>query len=715
MAKSFFSSSWYRVAELKPRLHSYIQIERQQLRGELWYVLQDPAGQKFYRFTPAAYALIGLMDGQRTVAEIFARVNANSDATQSTQDEVIELLAQLCAANAVQCDVTPDIGLLLESRARQKQQQWHAQILNPLSWRLPLFDPEPMLERLLPLARFCFSRIGAYLWLTVVLSALVLGASHWQDLTNDITDRVLAPHNLLLLFLVFPWLKIVHELGHACAVKIYGGEVHEMGVLLLLFQPVPYVDASAAAAFRSKSQRMAVGAAGMASELFIAALALFLWLNVEPGLVRSLAYNIVFIAGVSTVLFNANPLMRYDGYFILSDYLELPNLHARSTSYLRLLGERYLFGAQALPDDVPPLMERIWLTAYPIASFVYRVFVYLAIASFIAGKFFFIGIIVAFAALGASVLLPAIKVLIHLCTTARLRGRRRRAVLLSAGGALVAIGALVALPLPLRTRAEGVISLSEQAQVRAGVDGFVEKLVAQPGARVKRGQLLIVCRDPQLAKQVKILEFRLEELQTRYAAQWLQDQRQAQVIKDEMAHVEERLAHARTRLADLQIRSQADGTFFVPHGESLAGRFVQQGAKLAYVLDFAALTARVVVPQTEVDLVRQRSRRIDVRLADRVDQPLAAKLRREVPAASEQLPSTALGNQGGGSVAVDPTDSQGTKAVQKIFQFELDLPSVGDLRTLGGRVYVRFDHGWEPLALRWLRQLRQLFLGKFDG
>ena len=113
--------------------------------------------------------------------------------------------------------------------------------------------------------------------------------------------------------------------------------------------------------------------------------------------------------------------------------------------------------------------------------------------------------------------------------------------------------------------------------------------------------------------------------------------------------------------------------------------------------------------------MRHRSQRIEVRLADRVDQPLAANMVREVPAASEQLPSTALGNQGGGAMAVDPTDTRGMKALQSFFQFELKLPSASNIRTLGGRVYVRFDHGFEPLVQRWLRQARQLFLGNFDG
>ncbi len=155
---------------------------------------------------------------------------------------------------------------------------------------------------------------------------------------------MLLPENLLLMWLVFPVLKLCHEFGHAFAVKARGGEVHEMGVMLLVLTPVPYVDASSAWAFRSKWQRFAVGGAGMMVELFIASIALFLWLAVEPGMFRALLYNIMLIAGISTVLFNANPLLRFDGYYMLMDWLEIPNLRTRSTQYIIYLCEKYLFG-----------------------------------------------------------------------------------------------------------------------------------------------------------------------------------------------------------------------------------------------------------------------------------------------------------------------------------------------------------------------------------
>jgi putative peptide zinc metalloprotease protein len=180
-----------------------------------------------------------------------------------------------------------------------------------------------------------------------------------------------------------------------------------MGIMLLVLTPIPYVDASSASAFREKRKRVLVGGFGMIVELFVASLALFLWINAEPGTFRAILYNIVLIASVSTVLFNGNPLLRYDAYYILADLLEIPNLGTRGMQYMSYLLQRYLFG---VPDLDPPLStsgERFWFVTYTVASFIYRIFIYAAIILFIAGKFFVVGMLMAAWAVVTMIILPA--------------------------------------------------------------------------------------------------------------------------------------------------------------------------------------------------------------------------------------------------------------------------------------------------------------------
>jgi putative peptide zinc metalloprotease protein len=473
MSEVLFSSAWYRVAALRPRLRRHAQIHRHHYRGQLWYILQDHASQRVHRFSPAAYSVIGLMDGKRTVEALWEVASARLGDDAPTQDELIQLLTHLHAADMLQCDVPPDTTELLLRYERQRRQTWQNRLLSPFYVRLPLFDPELFLQRLLPWIRPCFSGLGLLLWLLVVGTAMLLAAMHWHDLTEDIVDRVLVPHNLLLLWLVFPVLKTLHEFGHAFATKSYGGEVHEMGVMLLVFTPCPYVDASAASAFRSKWHRMMVGAAGMIVELFLASLALFVWLNVEPGVVRAMTYNVMFIAGISTVLFNGNPLLRYDGYYIFADYLEIPNLRVRARAYLRYLWERYAFGHLEAESEIATPSERRWFVCYGIAALIYRLVVFVAVSMFIANRFFFIGAVLAIGGLVAGGATPLVRLLTYLSTSPRLRGIRLRSGLVVGCVTALVVGAVCFAPVPLRSRAEGVIWVPEGARVRATANGFV--------------------------------------------------------------------------------------------------------------------------------------------------------------------------------------------------------------------------------------------------
>jgi len=713
MSGTLFSTSWYRISELKPRLRSHAQIHRHHYRGQLWYILQDHVSQRHHRFSPAAYYLIGLMNGDRTMQDIWGSANTFLGDDSPTQDEVIQLLTQLHASDVLQCDVSPDITELLLRHDHQRRQKLQGQLMSPLFWRFPLFDPEPFLKRITPMVRPFFGKVGAFIWLAVVSIAFVLAILHWQDLTENVIDRVLTPQNMLLLWVVFPILKTLHEFGHAFATKAYGGEVHEMGIMLLVLLPLPYVDASAASAFRARWQRIVVGAAGMIVELFLASIALFVWLNIEPGPLRSVAYNIIFISGISSLLFNANPLLRYDGYYMFSDLLEMPNLHTRSSAYITYLFERYLFGLPGVESPEDTRGERIWFVFFFIASFMYRVFVLAAITLFIAGKFFFVGIAFAIGGVVFWGMVPAAKLLAYLTTSPRLRPVRLRTMTLSVFIVIGLIGLIGWMPVPLRSRAEGVIWIPEQAIVRAGTDGFIDRIVTQPGGFVRKGKELIISNDPVLESRIKVIEYRLQELQTRYTMEWLKNPGQAEIIKEEIALQEKSLAHAQERFAKLTTHSQTDGIFVIPNEQDLPGQFVRQGTPVAFVLESSTLTARVVVLQNDIDLVRHRTKGVEIRFADRISEPLSAVIMREVPAATKQLPSLALSRRGGGTIAIDPTNQEGTQAIQTLFQFDLELPPDTGIVNTGGRVYVRFDHGWEPLIHRWHRQVRRLFLSKF--
>ncbi len=714
MQDHLFSSTWYRVANLKPRIRGHAQIHRDYYRGELWYVLQDHSSGRFHRFTPGANYVIGLFDGTRSVQEVWELAGEKLGDDMPTQDEIINLLAQLHQADVLLCDVPPDIQELFDRHKKHRKSRIKRNLRSPLALTFPLWDPERFLSRFMPFLRPIFGWAGFLSWAAIVLTALVLASTHWPELTENLSDRVLAANNLLLIGLIFPIVKALHELGHGFATKAWGGEVHEMGIMLLVLMPIPYVDASSAWAFRNKRSRVVVGAAGMMVEMLLAALALFVWINVEPGLVRAVAFNVMLIAGVSTLLFNANPLIRFDGYYILSDFLEIPNLSPRSNRYIGYVIQKYLFATPSATSPVNAPGERGWFIFYGLASFAYRMFIMTVIVLFVAGKYFVIGIILAIWAMYMMILMPLYKQLTFLITSPRLRSKRGRALLVTGAivGSLVAI--LVWWPMPHWTRAEGIVRIPEDSVVRVDSGGFVDEVYVESDQVVRKGDLLVRCSDPELRTQAAVLAAKVTELEIRHRSELVQDIVQAEVTSEELQQARAELALTRERLNNLLIRSPRDGLLVINDAQNLAGRFLARGTQLGYVLDRSAVTARVVVSQADVDWVRQSPDGIALRLAERLDRVIQGTFAREIPAATDLLPSLALSSEGGGDIAIDPREPARPKAFQKLFVFDIDVPPEAGVARLGGRVYVRFDHGSEPLARQWYRGLRQLFLRKFN-
>jgi putative peptide zinc metalloprotease protein len=586
--------------------------------------------------------------------------------------------------------------------------------MNPMAWRMHLIDPDRWLNAMRPLIELLWSRWGALLWLAVVLPAAAMVPPHWTELTGNFSDRVLATQNLVLLWIVFPLIKALHEFGHAAACKRWGGEVHDVGVVFLVLVPVPYVEASASSVFRSKWQRAVVGASGMGVELFIAALAFYLWMLAEPGLFRAVLFNVMVIAGVSTLLFNGNPLLRYDAYYILSDVIEMPNLAMRATRFWGHLLDRHVFGLKDAESPEGGGRDAAWLAGYAVLSTVYRILVTIAIAMFISQQFFFVGVVLAVWAVVMMVLVPLGKGAQHLAS-ARLRPQRARVWGVTAGFAAAVLLLLFAVPAPFRTVLEGVAWLPQSALVRAGQDGFVERVLVAPGTRVQRGELLVQVRNPALESGAALAQAKVAELEAVYLSTMLTDRTRAAIVLGQLEAERTGLRTAREKLALLAVRAGSDGIFMLGKGEDLPGRFHHQGDLIGYVVDRPQPVARVVATQDVADVVRSAVTRVQVRMAHAPDQVLPGRVEREVPAGDEYLPSKALATEGGGQIATDVRDGRGARTLERTFQFDVAVDGAAGSVPLffGERVHVRFEHPDEPLGLQWVRNVRRAFLSHF--
>ncbi|KKL71004.1 hypothetical protein LCGC14_2099260, partial [marine sediment metagenome] len=287
-----FSESWYRVAALSPRLRSTVQVIRQHFRGQMWHVVHDPSNNQFFRLNEAAYAFVAMLDGRRKVSEVWRICNEQLGDAAPTQGEAIQLLGQLYTSNLIHGDLPPDAEGLLNRYRKRVHREVTSYLKNFLFIRIPLIDPDRFLDAVLPMVRWMWSGVGLAMLAALATVGLYFIIGDFGKLVNqgkDIFSRKELMANLMGMYGSFILVKVIHEFGHAFACKKFGrqggtgGEVHVMGVMFLVFTPLPYMDASSAWAFRNKWHRVIVGMGGMLVELAIASTAAIVWHFVPSG------------------------------------------------------------------------------------------------------------------------------------------------------------------------------------------------------------------------------------------------------------------------------------------------------------------------------------------------------------------------------------------------------------------------------------------------
>lgn len=714
MTKASSNPNWPLLAELHPKLRKHVSTSVQHYRGERWYLLRDRTNGRHLRFSAPAYEFVGRLDGNLSVEQIFTATRSVLGDGALTQDDIVLILTQLFAMDLLKSELPTEAKEFFNRFQNERRLRTQRAIMNPLSIRIPLLDPDNLLNRFLPWVRPALSRAGAAVWVFIISIAALLGLANIPELTASVNKDILQPSNLVLMLLTFVVIKVLHEFAHAFTVKAWGGEVHEMGVTLLVFAPVPYVDASAAWEIRDKYKRALVGAVGVLVELFLAALALFVWLAVEPGLVRDVAFNALLITTVSTFLFNANPLLRFDGYYVLQDLAEIPNLYTRASRYYLYLIQRYLFGIESSRSPVTAKGEAAWFGVYGLAALLYRLFILSVIVLFLAEEYLFIGVALGVWAVATQIVLPLYRGVRFLLKGPLLAGRRARA---GAVSALLVGGIssfLLLVPVSLTSYTEGVIWVTEQAMVYSGAEGFVEEVMVESGTNVEAKTPVVRMRALSLETHISKLEGRHRELSIQSAAERMRERVQSEMINAELKSVEAELAMLKEQQASLIVRSEVAGVFVLPDESSFAGRYLRKGELIGYVISPERLIVRAVVPQAKIGLVREQVTQVEVRVAERLGETVTADISRETPAGSRVLPSRALGTAGGGKIAVKMTDNGGTTAAEEVFHVDLSLPVNLDVAGVGERAYVRFDHGAEPLASQWLRSGRQLLLSRLS-
>jgi len=719
-----FHESWYRVAQLRPRLLSSVQVHRQHFRGQMWYVLENPSNNEFSRISVEAYRFVGMLDGRRTVAEVWRICNEQLGDRAPTQGEVIQLLGQLYCSNLLYAELAPDTkGLFSRYRTRIKRQV-QGFLTNLLFIRIPLLDPDHFLERWIGIFGWLFSWVGLVLWLTIMTAGLYFVIGNIKELIYQSSD-VLAPDNLVLLYLSMIIIKVCHEFGHGFACKRFGrlngsgGQVHVMGVMFLVFVPLPYVDASSAWAFRKKWRRAIVGMSGVMVELMGAAIAVIIWANTSTGTLHIIAYNIIFVASISTLLFNGNPLLRFDAYYVLSDLVEIPNLSQRSKNYIYYLVKKYCWKLKSTHNPANSPGEMVWFVFYGIASTAYRIFICIRILLFLNDRLpealFILVPFFAVSAIIAWVLVPVGKFIRYLATSGELARNRGRAVASTLGGLALIIVCIGILRVPDYCRIEGIAEPVDLAIVHAESDGFVTDFLPTDQTVTPGEKALVEAVNPELEAEKKGLLAELRSLEVKQRIAQMEEIAAAQILAEQIEALQEKIARVEFELSSLFVQPTLSGTWVSPDIEKTKGTYLRRGEQIGFVASLDDVRIRATAGQELAALlVEQAYERLEIRVKGRPEVMLTGSIEKIFPAGQEVLPSEALGYAVGGAMPTLSQDPRGITAAEQFFEIRIRPNPDSSVRLLSGqRVIARIQMPSKPLAAQWWRSVRQLFQRRF--
>ncbi|MDB6138221.1 MAG: peptidase, partial [Verrucomicrobiaceae bacterium] len=643
-----FDESWHRVAPRCIRLRPGVEMFAQQFRGQRWYVVRDAMSGKFFRIRPAAYQFICELERGATVGDAWDRRLGIDAENVPGQGEVVRLLSQLHRAGLIRSDVEGDVDPLARAFVAERHQEAVQRWSSILFFRQALWNPDAFLRKTLPAVRWIISWAGLLAWVALLAIGISQVIENWTAFSAD-GNGLLGAKNLAWMYLVMIVVKAAHEMGHGYVCRRFGGEVPEMGVMLLMFNPLPYVDASSATALRSKWKRITVGGAGMVVELAIAAIAAIIWAHTGTGMVHALAYNAVVAASVVTLLFNANPLLRYDGYHMLSDWLEVPNLQGRSSEQALYLLERWGFGLKRASSPGETRTESLWLTTYFIASWFYRLVMMIGILLVVSQHYMVLGVILAVLFGFMWVLLPVFKSVGYLLNSPRLATCRPRAIgvtFVLVGGALFF---LCLIPMPYHFRADGVIRADPFSRVYTGADGQLVKLLVQSGRFVVKGQPLAELVNEELGHEFAQLageqalanaraRLSLDENPSHYAS-----------MKTYFQALAVRRAKLEDERAALIVRAPCEGRWLAPDAPIMTGAVLPKGMELGAVEGNRSFYISAVVQQDDVSRLFTSKQVTDteVKVHGQENQTLGVTDFIAIPAEREALPSAALGILGG--------------------------------------------------------------------
>ncbi|GIX00588.1 MAG: hemolysin D [Pirellulaceae bacterium] len=727
---------------LRLRRRPDLEARRHQYHGRAYWVVKEPVGLNYFRFHEEEYAILTWLDGQTSLEQIKERFQAQFAPQRITLQDLQQFVGMLHRSGLVISDATGQ-GRQLRRRGQQKKKrELLSKLSNIFALRFRGIDPERILNALNPFTWWLFTVPALIFFLLFGLSAITLVLVNFQEFRGKLPtfEQFFAAHNWLWLGLTMAVVKILHEFGHGLSCKRYGGECHEMGVMLLVFTPCLYCNVSDSWMLPNKWQRVFIGAAGMYVELILASIATWLWWFSEPGMFNFLCLSVMFICSVSTVVFNGNPLLRFDGYYILMDILEIPNLRQKATEILKRWFQQYCLGLELQENPFLPQRKQFWFALYTVASVIYRWVVVFSIMFFLMKVLEpyglqAVGRLIAVAGVTGMIVQPLYQVFKFFRTPGRASRMKRKNILWSAAVGTALIAAFCFVPFPYHVDCAVSIEPLEADQVFAMVPGRLVSWHKRPGDRVQPSETIAELDNVDLRLQLVKAQSEYEIARSRLAvlenimvfdseaAAQIDTQRQIVATKKEMV---ERLVD---RLSMLQIRAAREGVILPPPPKPLPKQydaeqqlpgwsgnpfdeknndaFFSEADLLCLVGDPKNMEAVLVVDQHDIDLV-QEGDEVEIMLdAARLDS-FVGRIERISEMEMKETPEH-LALQSGGRLDTQLDSSGRLRPISTSYQARVPLEHVAMPLRPGYRGQAKIDVGWKSLGWRVYRFCARTF------
>src|SRR5271165_5234836 len=573
---------------LKVKLRADLVVQPQFYEGMTHYVIKDPLALKYFRFKIEEYFLLQQFDGKQNLQDVKKAFERKYRPQTISIEDLTRFVAQLHEAGIILIDSPEQAKVLIRRRRKNKWRKVWAFFANILFIKIPIIDPERLLTRMYPYFRWIFTRTFVTLSTISMALAICLVVSQWKTFYDKLPDfqSFFNWWTIMSFWVCLAVIKIIHEFGHGLTAKHFGGEVHEMGILFLVLTPALYCDVTDSWLLPNKWKRIWISAAGIYVECFLASIATFVWWNSTQGLMNSLAMATMFICSVNTIMFNANPLLRYDGYYVMADWLEIPNLRIKSTQFFAYLIQEKVLGLEIPVQSYMPRSRRFLFVTYAMASYVYRWVVTFSIIYFLTQvlkpyKWQSISYLLAAGALVPLLGMPIYQIGKFLRTPGRLRKVKKARAAGFAAAAIALICGILLIPTPLRIDGTLVLKLAKPEEVYAEVEGQLVELNVRDGEWVKKDTVIAQLSNP--SKEKEMLERQQDHdvawYKARMYSQSPEPENRAQMkLQDRNAEdMEPMLKQISDQLGKLTLSAHRDGRVVgVPHKETV-GQWVKPG------------------------------------------------------------------------------------------------------------------------------------------